>query len=106
MAVPAATFLDAAECLLLLAEAENETWSNNATGVFVSLFSLGYDKLAASELAPIEKVPFLRRLLTSKNSCHRALAYSSAWRESAGIHIQNRCRRCDGPKATTRSVDA
>ena len=74
MAVPAATFLDAAECLLLLAEAENETWSNNATGVFVSLFSLGYDKLAASELPPTEKVPFLRRLLTSNNSRHRTLA--------------------------------
>ncbi|CAH2808739.1 MAG: Signal transduction histidine kinase CheA (EC [uncultured Caballeronia sp.] len=34
LAVPSETFFEAAECLLLLAEAENESWSNNSTGVF------------------------------------------------------------------------
>ncbi|KAL0630171.1 hypothetical protein Q9L58_010983, partial [Maublancomyces gigas] len=41
LAVPARTFFDATRCLLLLAESENESWSNNATGVFVSMFGLG-----------------------------------------------------------------
>uniref|UniRef100_UPI003F490DF0 hypothetical protein n=1 Tax=Cupriavidus necator TaxID=106590 RepID=UPI003F490DF0 len=73
LAVASSTFLDAAQCLLLLAEAENEHWSNNATGVFVSLFTLGYAELAASELSPTEKVPYLRDLLHSDNGEHRKL---------------------------------
>ena len=77
LAIPAASFEAAAECLLLLAEAENETWSNNATGVFVSLFSLGYGKLAASELPPTAKVPYLRRLLRSDRRTRRELAIKS-----------------------------
>jgi hypothetical protein len=67
-------FLDAAECLLLLAEAENETWANNATGVFTELFTLGYGKLAATELAPSERLPYLVGLLESESESRRALA--------------------------------
>jgi hypothetical protein len=52
LAIPAETFFEAVECLLLLSEAENESWSNNSTGVFVSLFGLGYGPVAASELSP------------------------------------------------------
>jgi hypothetical protein len=67
-------FLDAAECLLLLAEAENETWSNNATGVFAELFSLGYGKLAATQLPPSERLPYLVQLLESPAEARRTLA--------------------------------
>jgi hypothetical protein len=67
-------FLDAAQCLLLLAEAENETWGNNATGVFSELFSLGYGKLAATQLAPSERLPYLVELLESPVDARRALA--------------------------------
>lgn len=63
LAIPAETFLEAAQCLLLLAEAENESWSNNATGVFISLFGLGYGPIAASELSPIGKIDYLKKLL-------------------------------------------
>ncbi len=40
------TFESAAKLLLTLAEAENETWQNNATGVFLSLFQ--HPELSAS----------------------------------------------------------
>lgn len=74
LAVPRATFFEAADCLLLLAEAENEEWSNNSTGVFVSLFGLGYDKLAASEVAPREKLEYLEGLLHSTTEFYRQIA--------------------------------
>jgi hypothetical protein len=74
LAVPTETFFEAARCLLLLAEAENERWSNNATSTFVSLFSLGYGKLAASELSPVEKLGCLRELLQSSTPFYREIA--------------------------------
>lgn len=74
LAVPAETFFEAAECLLLLAEAENESWSNNSTGVFISLFGLGYGPVAASELSPINKVDYLHRLLRSEVPFRRQIA--------------------------------
>lgn len=74
LAVPADTFFEAADCLLLLAEAENESWSNNATGVFISLFTLGYGVLAASELSPVQKIDYLRGLLRSDIAARRELA--------------------------------
>lgn len=74
LAVPAETFFEAAQCLLLLAEAENESWSNNSTGIFISLFSLGYGPIAASELSPIDKIDYLRRLLRSEVPFRRNIA--------------------------------
>jgi hypothetical protein len=70
-------FLDAAKCLLLLAEAENEDWSNNATGVFTDLFTLGYGPLASSALPPRERLPFLISLIRSPSEKRRALALSA-----------------------------
>ncbi len=74
LAVPAETFFEAAECLLLLAEAENESWSNNSTGVFISLFGLGYGPVAASELSPVDKIDYLCRLLHSEVPFRREIA--------------------------------
>lgn len=74
LAIPAETFFEAAECLLLMAEAENESWSNNATGVFVSLFSLGHGPVAASEMPPVDKINYLRRLLQSEMPFRREIA--------------------------------
>lgn len=74
LSVPAETFFEAAECLLLLAEAENESWSNNSTGVFLSLFSLGYGFVAASELSPLSKIDYLYKLLRSEVPFRREIA--------------------------------
>ncbi len=56
-------FKPSAKLLLSLAEAENETWSNNATGVFSSLFSLGYGEVAPTSLAPEYRLPILTAAL-------------------------------------------
>jgi beta-phosphoglucomutase-like phosphatase (HAD superfamily) len=74
LAIPSDTFFEAAQCLLLLAESENENWSNNSTGIFISLFSLGYGQIAASELAPIDKIDYLRELLRSEIPFRRNIA--------------------------------
>ncbi len=56
-------FRPSAKLLLSLAEAENETWSNNATGVFAGLFSLGYGQIAPTSLAPEHRLPILTAAL-------------------------------------------
>lgn len=48
LALRSATFEGAARLLLLLAEAENESYDNNATGVFTSLFSWRRPQITAS----------------------------------------------------------
>jgi len=71
-------FADAAELLLKLAVAENETWSNNATGVFTSLFSPGYGRVAASEASPQERFPVLKTAMQSSEKERRQLALKAA----------------------------
>ena len=66
-------FERAAKLLLTLAEAENEPYSNNATGTFKELFGLGYGTLAPSELPPTERLPFLLRVARSGTSMQRRL---------------------------------
>jgi len=58
-------FRPSANLLLALAEAENETWSNNATGVFSGLFSLGYGDTAPTSLAPEHRLSVLTSALTA-----------------------------------------
>lgn len=41
-------FMEASWCMLLLASAENESWSNNATGIFSQLFCISLSGTAAS----------------------------------------------------------
>jgi len=64
----------AAKALLRLAESENETWSNNATGVFAGLFTLGYGRVASTELPPSERLPILLNALRTRNGKVRKLA--------------------------------
>jgi hypothetical protein len=68
-------FADAARVLLALAEAENETWSNNASGVFVELFSISeHRQLSRTGAAPQERFPVLREAMESSSQERRALA--------------------------------
>lgn len=48
LALRSETFTGAATQLLALAEAENETWGNNATGVFLSLFHWQHPEVTVS----------------------------------------------------------
>ena len=67
-------FVDAARLLLALGEAENESWSNNASGVFAGLFSPGRGKVAPTEASPAERLPVLKEAFESGSKERRLLA--------------------------------
>ena len=67
-------FVDAARLLLQLGEAENETWGNNASGVFAGLFSAGTGAVAPTEAPPEERFPVLKEAIESSSKERRALA--------------------------------
>jgi len=70
-------FHDAARILLVLAETENETWGNNASGIFCSLFSLGYGRVAPTECPPLERFPLLKEVMESQSKERRKLAFNA-----------------------------
>lgn len=53
-------FMEASWCMLLLASAENESWSNNATGIFSQLFCINLSGTAA---APDTRFALLRQAM-------------------------------------------
>ncbi len=55
------TFANSASLLLRLADAENEDWSNNATGTFVALFQT---YLGGTEVPVWERFPLLQKALS------------------------------------------
>lgn len=68
------TFSAAARFLSRLAAGENETWSNNATGVFARLFRI----LLSATQAPLEgRFPILRELSTSADTTTRRVAITA-----------------------------
>ena len=67
-------FLDAARLLLALGEAENEPYSNNASGVFAKLFSSAEGKVAPTEASPVERLPVLKEAFESGSKERRTLA--------------------------------
>ena len=67
-------FVDAARLLLAFGEAENESWSNNASGVFAGLFSLGRGRVAPTEASPAERLPVLKEAFESRSKERRILA--------------------------------
>ena len=66
-------FVRACEMLLKLALAENESYSNNATGVFCGLFSNGVSKLAASKASPEKRFPFLQHVAKTDDRMQQAI---------------------------------
>ncbi len=72
------TFKDATRLLLLLADAENETYSNNATGVFTDLFSAGYGELAVTELSAVDRLPVLFEALDSDSKVKRLIGIKAS----------------------------
>ena len=83
-------FPDAARLLLALGEAENETWSNNASGVFAELFSLGYGRLAPTEASPQERFPILKEALESHSKERRKLALRACDQALESQHFSRR----------------
>lgn len=67
-------FVRAAKALLRLAEHENETWANNATGIFTDLFSNGPGGVAPTGASPEERFPVLRDALHSTSDITQKIA--------------------------------
>lgn len=67
-------FERATNLLLLLAEAENEDFSNNATGVFLNLFSPAAGRVASTEVAPKDRIPVLESAINSDSKLKRSIA--------------------------------
>ncbi|MDK9707652.1 MAG: alpha/beta hydrolase [Desulforhopalus sp.] len=59
----ASVFEKSAWCMLLLASAENETWSNNSTGLFAQLFRV---HLSGTEAGPTLRFDLLQKALDLK----------------------------------------
>ena len=75
IAVERDLFQRAARLLLRLAEAENNpAISNNATGTFAALFSLGPGRTAPTQAPPAERLPVLRAALYSESKEARIVA--------------------------------
>lgn len=79
-------FQDSARLLLLLAEAENESWGNNATGIFVRIFANARGAVASTEATPEERFPILKEALSSDSKARRMLAIKAC---NAGLETQN-----------------
>jgi len=81
LALRSSTFAGAARLLLALAEAENETWGNNATGVFCTLFDWRHPEVAA----PVSlRVPILAEGAESPRSRAREIVAKAAGQAIGG----------------------
>jgi hypothetical protein len=69
------TFGHAADCLLQLSLAENETYSNNATGTWIGLFAV---LLPATAARPTDRADYLRRAGRSPDGRVRSLVVKAA----------------------------
>jgi len=67
-------FPDAARLLLALGEAENESYANNASGVFADLFSQAWGPVSPTEASPEERFPILVEAINSDSIERRKLA--------------------------------
>jgi hypothetical protein len=80
-------FPGAARLLLKLGEAENETWGNNASGVFRDLFTLGSGRVASTSTPPEERLSVLIEALESRSSEMRKLALAACDRALETEHF-------------------
>ena len=81
------TFERASWLLLRLAEAENETYANNATGTFCSLFVPGAGRFAKTRVAPRDRVPILREAISSGTEGIRDVAIMACGTALQRTHI-------------------
>ena len=80
MAVWQDLFQSAALLMLSLAAAENESWSNNASGEFANLFSVGPGPVAPTEAPPAQRLPVVQESLLSDSPERRKLGIQACER--------------------------
>jgi hypothetical protein len=73
MAVWGELFSDAVKLLLVLGEAENEQYANNASGVFADLFVPGYGSLSPTEVSLEDRYNILAELINDGSFERRKL---------------------------------
>ena len=79
-------FNDAAQLLLKLGEAENESHiSNNASGEFSRLFAVGTGVVASTEASAEQRLQILRHALASESSAKRRLGINAC-----GVALESR----------------
>lgn len=66
-------FTKGGRLLRRLAENENEAWSNNATGIFCGMFSLGPGYVSATKAPPSMRIPLLEETLCAQSEVRRSL---------------------------------
>lgn len=73
------TFEQAALHLLALAEAENENHiSNNATGIFTSLFTPAPGRVSRTEVPPMKRLPVLKQAIRADSADRQKIGASAA----------------------------
>ena len=70
-------FMRGGRMLRLLAENENEPWSNNATGTFSEIFSLHIKHDAPTKAPPSERIILLKETLSDKSKLVRDLGLNA-----------------------------
>ncbi|MGY5149069.1 MAG: hypothetical protein ACW9W3_03315 [Candidatus Nitrosopumilus sp. bin_68KS] len=73
--------------LRTLAECENEEWSNNATGLFVNLFSLGPGYVSITKTPPKQRIPLLKDTLCEENEQLRKLGFMACDSALEAVHF-------------------
>ena len=80
-------FQEAARLLLLLAEAENENYSNNASGIFADLFIPAPGQLSCTEAPPEERFVVLKEAFNSNSIEQRKLSLSAMKQSLKASHF-------------------
>ena len=88
-------FTDAARILLQIAEAENETWGNNATGVFTGFFSSGVGELAPTEATPAQRFPVIKEAFESDSTIRKKIALEACDQALESKHWARFCGLSD-----------
>lgn len=88
-------YLDAGRSLLALAEAENETCSNNATGVFTEIFHYQHPEISAP---PVDRLTLLKESAKSDSYIRRSIV-TRAISSSISGHTSFTLSHSEGPLA-------
>jgi len=70
-----------------LAENENEQWSNNATGIFVGMFSLGPGYVSLTKTPPSKRIPLLKETLCTTDNTIRQLGLKACDCALEAVHF-------------------
>jgi len=79
-------FQDAVRLLLILGEAENQNYDNNARGTFIRSFELGAGEMAPTQAEPEIRIVILKEAFQSDSTERRQMAIEACGAAFAGRH--------------------